>query len=132
MSFKVDQALVGSFLAANFDLPISHENDNSTPVAGAAYVELSVIPTESIAATLRGYDEEIGIFQAIVRYPTDEGSGGAKSKAEQILSHFSLYSTHSHEGQDVVITKHSRGQGYPQDGWYKIVVRMFYRAFTPR
>ena len=132
MSVKIDQALITSFIAGNFGLPIAQENYTYTPGTGTAYAELTVFQSDTRAAALKGWDEVIGIFQIILRFPPNAGAIPAKTAAEAILSHFKLHSRHTYQDQAVEITRHSRGPGAAEDGWYKIVVRLNYRAFTPR
>lgn len=133
MSIKVDQALISSFIAGSFGLPIAHEGVAYTPTPGTAYAEITVFDAGSDAATLNSWDEAIGIFQVVLRYPVNTGAVAAKNKAEEIFSHFFLYSNHTYSDQSVQMTNgQTRANGYNEDGWYKIVLRMPYRAFTER
>jgi len=133
VSIRVDQALINSFIAGSFGLPIAHENVAYTPTTGTPYAEITVFDAGSEAATLSTWDEVIGIFQVVLRYPVNTGAVAAKTKAEEIFSHFFLYSTHTYSDQSVQMTNgQTRGNGYSEDGWLKIVLRMPYRAFTAR
>lgn len=137
MTLKVDQALIKSFIDADFGIAIAHENVDYEPAHGTPYVEITVFDSGSEPFTINGWDENIGLFQAILRYPTTAngkpaGAIPAKTMAESILSHFAIQSQHTYEDQLVRILSHSRGPGAPEDGWYKIVLRMRYQAFTAR
>lgn len=132
MKIAVDQALVSSFISGSFGLPIAHENLEYTPTTGTAYAEITVFDSDKMPETVNTADRQIGMFQVVLRYPTNSGAIVAKTKAAEILDHFKLYSIHEYSDQKVRITEHKRGPGYPEDGWYKIVLRMSFLAFTPR
>lgn len=132
MSIKVDQALVQSFISGNFLLPIAHENIDYTPTVGTAYAEITVFDTGTEPLDLAHTNEQIGLFQCVLRYPVNTGAVAAKTKAEAIFNRFEIGSKHTYSGQDVWITAHDRQPGYPENGWYKIVMRMRYRAFITR
>jgi len=132
MLIAVDQALVSSFIAGSFGLPIAHENLEYTPTTGTAYAEITVFDSSKVPELINNWDRQVGIFQVVLRYPTNGGAIAAKTKAAEILDHFKLYSIHEYSDQKVRITEHKRGPGYPEAGWYKIVLRMSFLAFTPR
>ncbi len=132
MSIKVDKALTNSFVSGAFGLPIAHENLPYAPVNGTAYAQITVFDSGKVAADLSTHDRQVGIFQVVLRYPENKGAIQAKTKAEAILSHFKLYSEHSYEDQAVTITAISKSHGYNEGGWFKIVLRMTFRSFTPR
>ena len=132
MSIKVDQALIQSFISAAFGLPVAHENIDYTPTVGTAYAEITVFDSGTEALDLSHTNERIGLFQCVLRYPINTGAVAAKTKAEAIFNRFEIGSKHTYSGQDVWITAHDRQPGYPENGWYKIVMRMRYRAFITR
>jgi hypothetical protein len=132
MSISVDKALTNSFINADFGIAIAHENKSYAPVNGTPYAQITVFDSGKVGASLSGWDQQVGIFQVVLRYPENKGAIQAKTKAEAILSHFKLYSEHSYEDQDVVITSIAKSHGHNEDGWFKIVLRMNFKSFTPR
>lgn len=132
MNIKVDQALISSFIDGAFGLPIAHENLEYTPVKGTAYAEITVFDSDKMPETVNTADRQLGIFQVILRYPLNTGAFTAKTKAAQIFEHFKLYSIHEYSGQKVRITEHRRSPGAPEEGWYKIALRLNFMAFTAR
>jgi len=132
MTIKVDQALISGFIAGAFGLPIAHENLPYTPVAGTAYAEIIVFDAGTAALSLNDSDEQIGIFQVILRYPLDAGAVPIKTTAEALFTYFKIASRHTYSGQSVEILGHDRGAGRAVDGWFQIVCRMRFRAFVDR
>ncbi|MCO6427057.1 phage tail terminator-like protein [Nitrosomonas communis] len=132
MTIKIDQALIQHFISGSFGLPIAHENLPYSPVAGTAYAEILVIQNDITAADLSHTNETDGIFRVILRYPVDSGSIAVKQKADAIFSYFKIGSEIAYAGQEIVITRHARANGYSEQGWYKIVITISYKAFLAR
>lgn len=133
----VDQAFVSAFINAAFGLPIAHENLPYTPTAGTAYAELLNIPTDATAYSLHSTDEMTGLFRVILRYPADSGAIAAKTKADAISNVFKLGATVSYNATGNPATSArvvglQRQSGVAEDGWYKLVLTIRYRAFLRR
>jgi hypothetical protein len=77
-------------------------------------------------------DESFGLYQCIVRYPTDQGAFAIKSKAEEILALFKAGTNISYSGQVVNIISNDRDGGREEGGFYQVVIRANYQAFEPK
>lgn len=140
---KIDQAFTSALLAAEIGLDIVWENgiysvwDGSTytttngvyvPTNGRAWTEAFVLPNDTTGLSLSTSNQTDGLFRVILRYPRDIGSITAKTKADQIFDAFKIASIVEYGGQGAVITNYQRQEGTPEDGWYKLVLSIFYRA----
>jgi len=132
MTAKLEQALVQHFIDGNFLLPIAYENNGFDPVAGNAYAEISSFVNDETAFSLNDSDQTDGFFQVILRYPVDEYSWDAKNKADEIRAHFKIGLRLENDGQKLTVTSRSADKGFNEDGWYKIVLRVFFTAVLPR
>lgn len=132
MTAKLEQALVQRFINGNFGLPIAYENDGFDPTAGVAYAEISSFVNDETAFSLNDSDQTDGFFQVILRYPTDGLSWDAKNKADEIRAFFKIGLRLENDGQKLTVTSRSADKGFNEDGWYKIVLRVFFTAVLPR
>lgn len=132
MSVKIDQALVKHFIDQDFDLPIAHENENYSPVQGAPYVEVRVFQNQILPIDLKHGSDTTGLFQFILRHPENTGAIPAKTKADAIMAAFPIGARLAYDGQRVTITGQERSDAVPEDGWFKITGRIYYRAFIAR
>jgi len=142
MSFlAIDQAFLSKFIEADFGLPIVHENNSYEPVPGTPYVELLCLHNDLSIFSLDLTTETEGIFRAILRYPTNEYSIGAKTMAETIFEEFPLGSVVSYGEVSSKILHHKRVTGafgkeltttFPQEGWFKLVVSIMHKTFIRR
>ena len=133
----VDQAFVSAFINAAFGLPIAHENLPYTPTAGTADAELLNIPNDVTPYSLRDSDETTGLFRVILRYPVDTGAVAAKTMTDAIFAVFKLGTTVSYNATGNPVTSAQvvgvqRLPGVVEDGWYKLVLTIRYRAFLRR
>lgn len=131
MSIKIDQALIAHFIDAGTGLPIAHENINYTPT-GDAYAEIIVLPNDTTALNYKHTNQTDGVFRAILRYPSGRGALPSKTAAEIILNHFKIATLIEYDGVLVEITGSKREPGVQEDGWYKLVLTVPYRAFITR
>jgi hypothetical protein len=144
---KIDQAFVSTIMAGGLGLDIVHENGGYsvwgvstytsqsgvyTPNAQRAYLEIKTFPSGRTAFSLAHSDDDVGLFQCIVRYPIDTGAVTAKTKAEAVRSLFPVGGSISYQGQTVFIESNTRDGGRVETGFYQIVVRANYRAFVNR
>jgi len=147
MSINIDNAFTSAILAGGLALDVVHDNgiysywNGSayvsvqgvyTPDANRAYCEIKVFPASTTPLTLSSYDDSRGIYQAIVHYPADTGSIAAKTKAESILALFKPGATLTSGSQAVNIMNKTRDGGRVEGGFYQIVIRVEYRAYTAR
>ena len=131
-SVKIDQALIQHFLAGDFGIGVAHENLPYQPVIGEPYAEIIVLQNDITPLDFGHTNETDGIFRVILRYPSDTGAMDAKRKADEIFTHFKIGSQIEYETQKLMIVRHDRAAGYSEQGWYKIVMTIGYRAFLAR
>lgn len=125
---QIDQALISSFIAGSFGLPIVHENIDYAPTAGTAYAELIVLQNDVTPATLADTNDTDGVFRVILRYPVGGGAVAAKTKADQIFSVFAIGQRLAYEGTTLTVLRNSRQPGVAEEGWFSLVLDMPYRA----
>ena len=131
MSIKIDQALIKKFEDSSFGLPIAYEDSNFDP-AGSAYAEIIVAPNNITPLGLSETNETDGVFRVILRYPTGNQAVAAKQKADSIFAAFPIGQRLTYDSTVVLITSNKREPGYPEDGWYKLVLTMAYKAYLTR
>lgn len=132
MSVNIDQAFIDSFIDNDFGLEIAHENLAYSPSPGTEYVELLNIPNDITPLSLTGSDETDGIFRIILRWPVDDGSINAKTKADEIMSAFKIGTQVCYNGQCSTVTRQARQKGFNESGWYKILITIGYHAILVR
>lgn len=128
---KIDQALVERFTGGGFGLPIAHENAPYTPT-GAPYAELLVLQNDRTPYSLADSDETDGVFRVILRYPVNGGAVAIKTKADEIFAAFKIGQRLTYSGQTLTILSQQRQPGVPEDGWFKLVLTMAYKANIAR
>lgn len=144
---KIDQSFISTILNGGLAIDIVHENGSYstwsgtaysaakgvyTPQSNREYAEIKVFPAGNSSFDLNDTNEDVGLFQVIVKYPNDVGSIIIKQKAEAVLALFKAGSTIAYSGQIVNIVSNNRDGGRTEGGFYQIVVRINYRAFVPK
>lgn len=124
----IDLAFQNAFVAGDFGLPIAWENEQFTPTAQTAYAEIRILQNDVTPATLADSNDTDGVFRVTLRYPVDGGAYPIKQKVDQIFSVFAIGSRLVYNGVTVVVLRNSRQPGLAEDGWYKLVLDMPYRA----
>jgi hypothetical protein len=132
MSVKIDQALVSAFIAGGFGLSIAHENAPFEPAGQTPYAEIKVLQNDITAGTLSDTNDTDGVFRVLLNYPINTGAIAAKSKADQIFAVFKIGQRFSYGGVTLTILSNQRQPGIAEDGWYKLVLTMPYRAAIER
>ena len=127
---EIDQAFTSAFIDADFGLPIAHENMDYDP--GEAYAEITVLQNDATALDLSRTAETDGVFQVILRYPSGSGAYAIKAKAGEIFSVFKIGKDFEYDGVTARITRNQRFPGVQEEGWYKIILTIGYRAFISR
>ena len=101
---KIRAALENHLATMIGALPISYENAQFSPTAGAAFQVVNLLPATSenpsIGASLH---RELGIFQVTLYYPINNGSSDAATMAEAIRTRFARGMTLSKDGVVVQI-----------------------------
>jgi hypothetical protein len=132
MTAKLEQALVQQFINGNFGLPIAHENKAFEPSANTAYAEISSFVNDETALSLKHSDQTDGFFQVILLYPVNDFSWAAKNKADEIRNVFKIGLRLTNDGHKLTVIRRSADKGFNEDGWYKIVLRVYFTAVLPR
>lgn len=132
MSTKLDQALVQSFIDGAFGLPVAHENDGYTPVAGTAYAELTVTSNEEKGFTLNDLNDITGYLQVALNYPTGAGAIAAKTTRDAIVEAYPIGTVLTYSLQSLEITGIQQPNPAPRDGWYRRLIRINFVAYLPR
>lgn len=132
MTAKLEQALVQRFIDADFGLDIAYENNGYEPTAGTPYAEISSFVNDETPLSMNSSDQTDGFFQVILRYPENQYSWDAKNKADEIRNVFKIGLRLVNDGQKLTVTSRSADKGFNEDGWYKIVLRVFFTAVLPR
>lgn len=146
-SLQIDQAFIQAILNGGLGLDIVHENglystwNGSvyvhstgvyTPTAGRGFIEIRSFPAGTRALSLADSDENVGLFQCIVKYPSDVAAFTIKQKAESLLDLFKIGSAISYNIQKVFIVSKYRDGGRNEGSFYQIVCRVNYQAFVAR
>lgn len=108
-------------------MPFAFENKPFDP-RGRVYGEVLSLPNDVTPFSLKETDETDGIFRVIVRVPANMGWKYCKQVADTIRSWFPI----GGKIAEATITGHSRKAGVHEDGWFKQVVTISYRAFIRR
>lgn len=131
MSVKIDQALVQSFIGGDFKIGIAHENIDYAP-DNNPYAEILVLQNDTTPWSLNHSDETDGVFRVILRYPAGSGAVVAKLKAEEIRQHFKIGTRIAYDGVSLTIAGSQRQPGVQEQGWYKLIINLSYRAILTR
>jgi len=134
VSVKIDQGFLNEFITTNsaFSIEYSTENITYTPTHDTPYAELVIIQNDITPLSLNDTNETDGVFRIILRYGLDQGSISAKTKADEIMAAFGIGSEIVYGGVTSKIKAQSRKQGFPDDGWYKLVIDFDYKTFLTR
>lgn len=130
----IRSALIEGWLDGNFGLPTAYENVAFTPTAGTAYAAVHIVPSKPDVATMGtgGRDEHDGFMQVDLYYPTGAGDMPAVQKADDIYSYFHAGRTLAYQAQRVRVQITERSQGRVENGWYRLTMTIYYRAFISR
>ena len=147
MSESIDKAFVDTIINGGLAIDIVHENGLYSTWGGSAYThtpgvytpdanrehcEIRNFPALRTAFSLSHSDLEVGLFQVILKYPSDTGAILIKSKADAVMALFRIGGAITYSGQDVYIDSKRRDGGRNEGGFYQIVVRLEYRAYVSR
>jgi hypothetical protein len=129
----IPQAIINRYKAGAFfsDALTSWENKTFTkPASTVAWAALFHLPSAQAELTLATTNENAGLVQIDLNYPKNGGSGAILAKADAILASFQRATILTHAGQKVQITTSDASQGLEVDGWYRVSISVFYRAFV--
>ena len=132
MTVALEQALIQRFIDGSFGLPVAYENKDFEPTAGEPYAEVSSFINDETPFSLNDSNETDGFLQIILRYPENDFSWDAKTKADQIRQVFKIGTRINTGDGRLVITQSGSDKGANEDGWYKLVLRFYFTAVIPR
>lgn len=113
--------------------PVAWENKSYDPTLGTLYLRPTLIPADTIQATLgdSGTDQNSGIYQIDVFAEAGQGKNAAVVMADNIASHFKRGTDLTYNSRTVRIRSVSRQVAVNNaDGWYQIPIEINYIAFT--
>jgi len=146
MSLKIDQSFVQTILDGSLAIDVVHENGAYsiwggssythhtgvyTPDANREHIEIRSFPAGTADITSDS-DENVGLFQAIIKYPVDVGAIIIKTKAEALLGLFPIGAAITYDSQKTYPVSKNRDGGRIEAGFYQVVARVNYRAFVSR
>tara|TARA_R110000782_G_scaffold7787_1_gene25843 strand:+ start:30 stop:428 length:399 start_codon:yes stop_codon:yes gene_type:complete len=130
MSAKIiSAALLGHYRAGAFFTDALTSFENATfvkPASSIAWARVISLPSLTLALSLSESDEMSGVYQIDVNYPLNSGAGAALTKADTIRAWFKRGTSIG----GVEIGAVTINQGAPIDGWYRVSISVFYRAFV--
>lgn len=113
---------------------IAWENTSYTPTLGTLYLRPTMLPAESIPATLStsGTDENTGIYQIDIFAEAGTGYSEIVTMADAIADHFKPVTELTYNSRTVRCIKAFRSSAQTIDGWYQIPVEISYLSFTAK
>lgn len=134
MNRAINAALIAAYRAGGFfsDALTAYENSAFVkPPANASWASVFFLPAQNSSLSLDS-NEHSGVMQIDVNAPTNIGAGAVISVADNIMSVFRHGASFTAAGQRVEVASTSISPGRVVDGWYRVSVSVFYRAFVPR
>lgn len=133
----IDAALIDRFLAGGFLPTAAVATDNEgfkPPAASKPWARLTNLPTQPSQATLGdgGLDLHTGILQVDLYFPQGKGRAATLQLADQIAAHFKAGESCEFEGQFVRFISCGRSEGRVEDGWYRTVISINWKAHVER
>jgi len=133
--FKDIKAALDVRLSTMTGLPsVAWQNTSYEPVLGTTYLRPTVLPGNTVGATLgsSGSDEHVGVYQIDIFTKAGIGRGVATVLTDTIGDHFKPVTELVYNAQTVRCVSVSIGAAREGDGWYQIPVDINYMAFTTK
>jgi hypothetical protein len=114
---------------------IAWENVEFTPVKGTLYIRPTLLPGDSIPATIgtAGHDINRGVYQIDIFAPPNDSTKAALDMADLISTRFKHGSVLTSNSVTVEIQSVSRRPALNDpNGWYKLMIEIVYYSFTAR
>ena len=113
--------------------PVTWANVKFDPPAGL-WFEIAYLPGRPEPSTLgdEGEDEVMGVAQIDVCIPVDSGEHQVFKALATLEDYFTGGRSLEYKGQTAVVTSTSRSPGYPDDGWWKTPLSIYFRASYQR
>lgn len=122
-----------SFATGNgFTDQVAWENRSFTPTVGTPWMRATILPAETTQTIIgiNGLNKLMGIYQVDLFYPVGVGSGTARSKSDDVITHFKRGTTATYSGVKVSIRRAWRGTALPEDDWYHIPINIEWYAYV--
>jgi len=113
---------------------VAWPNRTYTPVIGTTYLRPTLLPADSIAATVgtSGTDENIGVYQVSVFTEAGNGKSAGMVMSDLIASHLKRDTELTYNSRTVRIKNVSQSPASTSGGWFQIPVNIEYYAFTAK
>lgn len=95
-------------------------------------MELRTFWNEQTPVSLTDSDEITGLLQFTLNYPKGAGAIPAKQKRQEIFDAFPIGTRLTYGGQTVVVMSLGPFNAAPDDGWFRVVGRIYVKAELTR
>ena len=114
--------------------PVAWSNTDYTPVIGTLYLRPTLLPGDTVGATISatGTDEHIGLYQVDIFAPAGAGKNAAIVMADLIADRFKPVTELTHSTVIVRSVRVSREAATTENGWYRMPVVIQYLSFTTK
>lgn len=111
--------------------PVAWENVEYTPVKGTAYLRPTLLSTPSHLMDLNSLQNNEGIYQIDLFYPTNNGVGDLLTKADQIYDHFKTDLTLVSNSTTVHVKEISRATvSAREEAWFRASIELHYKCYS--
>jgi len=129
----ISAALDGHLNTMTSAPPVAWANIDYTPTVGTLYVRPSLLPADTIQATLgdSGTDMNQGIYQIDVFAPANKGKNEAMVMADLIANRFKRGTDLAYNGRNIRVKSVSQAVATVNpDGYFQVPVKIIYISFT--
>lgn len=111
---------------------VAWENAPFTPTANTPWMRTTLLPAETEQRILgtNGLNRIQGIYQVDLFYPTEQGSGAARDKADSVISYFKRGTTATYSATKVIILKAYRSPALIENDWYHIPINISWYSYV--
>jgi len=118
-------------------VPLATKADNEifNPPPADVWAAVFFLPAETIPATigLNGYNQDTGLLQVDYNTPVGDGTSQMRAFVEAMYALYKLGTIFTaQDGQKVHITSFARSPTREVDGYSRVSISIFYRAFIDR
>lgn len=131
---KIEAALIGGYVGAGLNLPTQWENVDFNKPASSPWAAVYFIPSAPIVSSLGddGLDEYDGFLQIDLNYPRNTSKKLSRDHYEILRQKFCAGNYYTHHGQSVACTACEMSPAREVDGWYRVSVSCYFRAYVTR
>lgn len=135
MDHVIEEALHSHLRAFDVEVKISWPNQDFSAINGIEYLRPTVIPADTVQATLGevGENRHSGLYQVDVFWPANQSSISPKQRGSQIANHFKAGTQLSREGLLIrILSPPTVGAGIQEPNWYRVPVTIPYTCDIQR